>query len=160
MLSQSSVKDPRSLVQSSQSMIKFRSLHSKVKDVLHSVSKYEEKNWGHSVHLAEQTDQTGPTVLWKCWLSCNNGVNVLQKYGKGGGKGGRRALRQLEFYFDASLFVIRFFVSFSLSLFSFSSPFKRTWTWTEYSRPITLPVCLCLHLSVQRTFIVRSYLRR
>ena len=44
-------------------MIKFRSLHSKVKGVLHSVSKYEEKNRGHLVHLAEQTDQTGPTVF-------------------------------------------------------------------------------------------------
>ena len=74
------------------------------------------------MHLTEQTDQPRPSVFGKCWASCNNGVNVIpQKYGKGGGRGGRTSLQQLEFYFDASLFVcfllLLFFRLFCLRLF-------------------------------------------
>ena len=51
-------------------------------------------------------------------------------------------LRQLKFYFNACLFVIYFFVSLLLSLFSFTSPFKRTSImWMEYC--IALPVSVC-----------------
>ena len=50
-------------------------------------------------------EQPWPTILKKCWASCNNEMNVsLQKYGKGGETGGRMSLQQLEFYFDASWF--------------------------------------------------------
>ena len=70
------------------------------------------------MHLTEQTDQPKPTVFPKCWTSCNNEVNVILKYGKGGGRGGRTSLLQLEFYFDASLFVIYIYVSFFLFLFT------------------------------------------
>ena len=90
-------------------------------------------------------------MLRKCRASCNNGVNViLRKLGKRGGGGGRTSLRQLEFYFDASLFLcFSFFASFSLCLlfvcsFSFSVVFKRTkLVWLEYN--ITLYGYLCLH---------------
>ena len=67
------------------------------------------------MHLTEQTDQPKPTVFPKCWTSCNNEVNVILKYGKGGGRGGRTSLLQLEFYFDASVFVI--YICFSFFLF-------------------------------------------
>ena len=59
-------------------------------------------------------------------------MNVIQKYGKGGGRGGRTSLRWLEFYFDASLFVyllsISLFLSLSLlgCLFPSSSSLKGT----------------------------------
>ena len=47
-----------------------------------------------------------------------NGVNViLQKYLKSGGRGRRRSLRQLEFSFDACLFVCYLFCSFVICLF-------------------------------------------
>ena len=70
------------------------------------------------MHLTEQTDQPKPTVFPKCWASRNNGVNVILKYGKGGGRGGRTTLLQHEVYFDASLFVIYIYVSFFLFLFA------------------------------------------
>ena len=59
------------------------------------------------------------TVFRKCLTSFNKELYViLQKYGRGGGRGGRTSLRQLEFYFGASLFnCSSFFVSFFLSLF-------------------------------------------
>ena len=67
------------------------------------------------MHLTEQTDQPKPTVFPKCWTSRNNGVNVILKYGKGGGRGGRTSLSQLEFYFDAiCLLFISMFLSFSI----------------------------------------------
>ena len=60
------------------------------------------------MHVTEQTDQPGPTVFRKCLVSCNNGVNVvLQKYGKGRGRGGRTSLRQLEFYAQYALTILR-----------------------------------------------------
>ena len=81
-----------------------------------------------SLVLTGQTDQPKPTVFPKCWASRNNGVNVILKYGKGGGRGGRTSLLQLKFYFDASLFAT--FLSFSFCLigcsFSSSSPLKGT----------------------------------
>ena len=50
-----------------------------------------------------------------CWASCNNGVNIiLQKYGKGGGRGGKTSLWHLGFNLYARLF---FFLFFFLSLF-------------------------------------------
>ena len=58
------------------------------------------------------------TVFPKCWTSRNNGVNVILKYGKGGGRGSRTRLLQLKFYFDAGLFVIYIYVSFFLILFT------------------------------------------
>ena len=70
------------------------------------------------MHFTEQTDQPKPTVFPKCWTSCNNEVNVILKYGKGGGGDSRTSLIQLEFYFDASLFVIDIYVSFFLFLFA------------------------------------------
>ena len=70
------------------------------------------------MHLIEQTNQPKPTVFPKCWTSRNNGVNVILKYGKGGGRGGRTSLLWLQFYFDASLFVIDIYVSFFLFLFA------------------------------------------
>ena len=69
------------------------------------------------MHLTEQTDQPMPTVFPKCWTSSNNEVNVILKYGKGGGRGGRTSVLQLKFYFNASLFVIYICVSFFLFLF-------------------------------------------
>ena len=66
--------------------------------------------------LTGQTDQPKPTVFPKCWASRNNGVNVILKYGKGGGRGSRTRLLQLKFYFDAGLFVIYIYVSFILSV--------------------------------------------
>ena len=71
------------------------------------------------MHFTVQTDQPTSTVFQICWASCNIGVNViLQKYGKGGGKGGGTSLRQLEFYFNTRLFSVVgvFFSSFLLSL--------------------------------------------
>ena len=66
------------------------------------------------MQFTEQPDQSTPTVFRTCWASCNNGVNViLQKYGKGEGRGGRTSLRQFGFYFDAGLFIC-FSVLFSL----------------------------------------------
>ena len=70
------------------------------------------------MHLTEQTDQPKPTVFPKCWTSRNDGANVIVKYGKGGGRGGRTSLLQLVFYFDASLFAIYICVSFFLVLFA------------------------------------------
>ena len=69
------------------------------------------------MHLTEQTDQPKLTLFPKYWTS-NRGVNVFLKYGEGGGRGGRTSLLQLEFYFNASLFVIYFSVSFFLFLFA------------------------------------------
>ena len=88
-------------------------------------------------------------VFGKCWESCNYGVNVIvQKYVEGGGRVGRTSMRQLEFYFDASLFVIRFFVSFSLSL---CFPFLLHLRELEHGRNIVgllhyLFVCVCICL--------------
>ena len=70
------------------------------------------------MHLTEQTDQPKPTVFPKCWTSRNKGVNVILKYGKGGGRGGRTSLLQLGFCFDANLFDIYIYVSFFLFLFA------------------------------------------
>ena len=72
------------------------------------------------MHLTKQTDQPKPIVFPKCWTSRNNGVNVILKYGKGGGRGGRTSLLQLEFYFNASFlfFFMYIYVSFFLFLFA------------------------------------------
>ena len=79
------------------------------------------------MHHTEQTDQSRPTIFRKYWASFNNGVNVtLQKYGKGGGRGVRTSRRQVEFYFDDSLFVCCFFLSLLVCSFSFSSQLKGT----------------------------------
>ena len=82
----------------------------------------------------------------------------------GGGRDGKTSLRQVEFYFDATMFIcfsLRacFFLSFFVcpGFFFLFSPFKGiTLIWMEYC--IILPVCLCLHLFVQRPSIVRSFL--
>ena len=118
------------------------------------------------MHLTEQTDQPRPIVFRKCWVSCCNEMNVIiQKYEKGGGRGGKVSMRRLEFHFDASLFAISFFLHLFLLLFvrssSFSSPFHGTnLIWVEHR--ITLPACVCVHSTyiyctvisapVQRTF--------
>ena len=72
------------------------------------------------MHLIEQSGQPrpiGPTVFGKCWVSCNNGVYViLQKYGKGEGRGRRGSLQQSEFHFEACLFVTCFFGGGCVSL--------------------------------------------
>ena len=109
------------------------------------------------MHLTEQTDQTQPTVFPKCWTSPNNGVNVILKYGKGGGRGGRTSL----FYFDASLLVIYFYVSsflffFGVFLLGCSFPSSSllkgtTIVWMEYRMTC---LCVCWRLYVQR----RSFL--
>ena len=97
------------------------------------------------MHSTEQTDYPKPTVFPKCWTSRNNGVNVILKYGKGGGRGGRTSLLQLKFYSNASLFLfISMFLSFSFCVlgcsFSSSSPLKgTTLVWMEYCI-----VCLCV----------------
>ena len=120
------------------------------------------------MHLTEQTDQPRPTVFRKCWASCDTSVNViLQKYGKGGGRGGRTSLQQLEFYFDASLFVcfllLLFFRLFCLRLFVclfvffFFSSQGNNYNMDGISYYSTF--CFCLHLFVQRASIVRSFLR-
>ena len=65
---------------------------------------------------------------------------MLRNTGKEGGVLAK-LLRELEFDFNASLFV----VSFSLCSISSSSPFKgATLTWKEYH--ITLLVCFCVCL--------------
>ena len=57
------------------------------------------------MHFTEQTEQPRPPVFRKCWASCHNGVSViLQKYGQGGGSGGRLSVQQLKFHFAASFF--------------------------------------------------------
>ena len=71
------------------------------------------------MHLTEQTDQPKPTVFPKCWASRNNGLNVILKYGQGGGRGSRTSLLELKFYFNAIvLFAIYICVSFFLFLFA------------------------------------------
>ena len=38
------------------------------------------------MHITQQTGKPRPIVFRNCWVSCNNGVNVIfQKYGKDGG---------------------------------------------------------------------------
>ena len=73
----------------------------------------------------------------------------FRNMGKAEGEGEGLSLRQLEFCFDASLFVICLFVCFRFFVhwFSSSPPYSgANWVWIEYS--ITLFVCLCLRLSV------------
>ena len=122
------------------------------------------------MHLTEQTDQPMPTVFPKCWTSRNKGVNVILKYGKGGGRGGRTSLLQLVFYFDASLFAVYSFVSFfffclrGCSFPSSSSPLKGTSkVWMEYRITcLCVGVCLfnvdifCGHFCVGRDKFSRS----
>ena len=118
------------------------------------------------MHLTEQTDQPKPTVFPKCWTSRNDGANVIVKYGKGGGRGGRTSLSQLEFYSDGSLLFLYIYLCFFLSLrllgcsYPSSCPLKGQGTaliWMEYR--IT---CLfaCWRLYVQRRSFLRSFLRR
>ena len=81
-------------------------------------------------------------------------VNViLQKYMKSGGRGRRRSLRQLEFSFDARLFVCYLFLRFCfcfLFVCSFSSvPFKGTTSvWIEYRITSYYITRLCLFVHV------------
>ena len=69
------------------------------------------------MHLTEQADQPIPTIFRKCWTTRNNRANVIRKYVKGAGRGGRTSLRQLEFYFGASLFVCYFYLCLFPSAF-------------------------------------------
>ena len=123
------------------------------------------------MHLTEQTDQPSPTVFKrKCWASCTNGVNViLQKYGKGGGGTGRMSLPELEFYFHASLLVCLLLVSLPLSLSLSLSVFCLLVVFFFVSNErnnfnvdviLYYIICFCLRLFIQRTSIVRKFLRR
>ena len=120
------------------------------------------RNMGNSFEVLQYTlpkpiDQPRSTVFRTRWASCNNGVNaILQKYGKGGGRGGRTSLRQLELYFDARLYIdFSFFVFFVFFRFLFLLHWReQLWIRVEYR--ITSPVCLCLHLFVQRASVIRS----
>ena len=81
----------------------------------------------------------------------------------GGGEAAGRHCNDSNFISMLSCLLLFCFFCYSLSLFvgsfSFSSPFKGTsLIWMEYR--ITLLVCLCLHLFVQRRSIVRSSLSR
>ena len=87
---------------------------------------------------------------------------VIVKYGEGGGRGGRTSVLQLKFYFDACLWFISMFLSFSFCLlgclFPSSSPLKgTTLVWTEYR--ITC-LFVCWHLYVQHRSFLRSFLRQ
>ena len=115
---------------------------------------------GCSVHLTEQTDQPKPTIFPKCRTSHSNGVNVILKYGKGGGRGSRTSLRQLRFYFDASLPVIH--VSFFLFLFAwlFVSSFFSAEGNNLSMDGISYYLFVCWRLFVQRRSFLRSFLRQ
>ena len=126
------------------------------------VSKHAEQFRGCSVYLTQQTDQPKPTVFPKCWTSRNNGVNVILKYGKGGGRGGRTSLSQLEFYFDAiCLLFISMFLSFSFCLLGCSFPSSSPLKGTTLVRMECRITCLfvCWRSYVQRRSFLRSFLR-
>ena len=100
--------------------VNFRSMqacmHGEVKDVLHL-----SQNIANNFEIKYTLLNKQISLFRKCWASCNNGVNVfLQKRGKGGKRGGRTSLRQLEFDYNPSLFLCcltSLFLSFSVCFF-------------------------------------------
>ena len=123
------------------------------------------------MHLTEQTDQPKPTVFPKCWASRNNGVNVIQKHGKGSEEGeaaGHHCYSSSFISMLVCLLFISLFLSFSFCLlgcsFSASSQLKgQTLVWMEYRITcLCVGVCLfnvdifCGHFCVGRDEFSRS----
>ena len=115
------------------------------------------------MHLTGQTDHPKPTVFPKCLASRNNGVNVIQKHGKGSEEGeaaGRHCYSSSFISILVCLLFISMFLSFSFcSLgcsFPSSSPLKgTTLVWMEYH--ITC-LFVCWRLCVKRRSFLQSFL--